>query len=79
MYVNQQHYFHFRFLYFFVGPPSPSSSHNNASLSTPDADKGLYADIGISLATAITDKDFAAAIYNAKGSGDILVRRYLLL
>ena len=48
-----------RFLFFFTGPPI-----RNAAVDE-DCSPGQFADIGISLATAFTDKEFVAEVANA--------------
>jgi len=53
-----------RFLFFYLGPTTSSN---------PEVDIGLYSDIGVSLATAITDKAFAYALFNVKETKDLIV------
>jgi hypothetical protein len=47
-----------RFLFFFTGPPIKTA------LADDECGPGQYVDIGISLATAFTEKDFVAQVTN---------------
>ena len=51
-----------RFLYFYAGPQAKEQEKNHS----------IYMDLGISLATALTDRGFAAAAYAAQSKSDIL-------
>ncbi len=63
-----------RFLYFYAGPSpdvdAPSAVHKVGG-GKKDEHRGLHANIGVALATAITDRTFAGALYCAKTKDEI--------
>ncbi len=73
--INGFFAFNFRFLYLFAGPPQSglASPPIGAMGKKVTSERGVYADLGVSFATAVTDRKFACAIYNAKSKDEIAV------
>ncbi len=78
-------------MYFYTGPhPTQQSGVPEAaaaalwgkkkdpaatSSSSSSDNRGLQANLGVALATAITDRQFACALYNAKTEDEIMARK----